>query len=80
MAVFVSLAAININMLNRGSSVSVGTVSQPGWNQMGKANFGNGQLVGANLEAFFLTTLIDNDIVDSTTNQVQPAFSLLNNL
>lgn len=80
MAVFISLAAgaINVNTLNRGSMIGVGEISQSNWNQNGKANFGNGQLFGQNIEAGFLTTLIDNDVIDNPITEFQPAASLQN--
>ncbi|KIL41445.1 hypothetical protein SD70_07350 [Gordoniibacillus kamchatkensis] len=80
MAVFISLAAgaINVNSLNRGSVISVGEISQPGWNQTGKTNFGNGQLFGSNVEANFLSGIIDNDLVDNPIVEIVPANSLQN--
>jgi hypothetical protein len=80
LAVFISMAAgaINVNTLNRGSIISVGENSQPGWNQNGKTNFGNGQLFGSNLESGFVTTLFDNDAVDNPIVEYQPATSLQN--
>lgn len=78
MAVFISFAAgaVNVNTLNRGSSISVGEVSQNGWNQNGKSNFGNGQLYGCNLQFGFLTNLTDNDILDSPINDTQPTSTI----
>ncbi|TXK85068.1 hypothetical protein [Paenibacillus sp. N3.4] len=80
MAVIISLAAgaINVNSLNRGSVINIGEVSLPGWNQNGKSNFGTGQLFGANVQACFVATVFDNDIVDSPINEVQPNASLQN--
>lgn len=78
MAVFISLAngAINVNTLNRGSVIAIGEVSQPGWNQNGKSNYGNGQLYGANIETGFVTTLFDNDLIDNPITGVDPATSI----
>jgi len=78
LAVFISLAAgaINVNALNRGSVIAVGEVSQPGWNQNGKSNFGNGQLFGANIETGFVSTLVDNDIIDNPIAENVPATSI----
>ena len=78
MAVFISLAAgaINVNTLNRGSVIAVGEISQPGWNQNGKSNFGNGQLFGCNIETGFATTLFDNDIIDNPITELEPATSI----
>ena len=76
--IFISLAAgaINVNTLNRGSVVAVGEVAQPGWNQNGKTNFGNGQLFGTNIEIGFASAIFDNDIVDNPITEVDPATSL----
>lgn len=68
--------AININTLNRGSVVAIGEISQPGWNQNGKINFGNGQQYGANLAAGFVSTVIDNDLFDNPMNEIEPATSI----
>lgn len=78
MAVFISFAAgaVNVNTLNRGSTISVGEVSQTGWSQNGKINYGNGQLFGCNLEFGFLTNLCDNDILDSPINEAQPSSTI----
>lgn len=78
MAVFISLAAgaINVNTLNRGSVISIGEISQPGWNQNGKTNFGNGQLYGLNIQTGFLTTLLDNDVIDNPIAELDPANSI----
>ncbi|MBE1445626.1 MULTISPECIES: hypothetical protein [unclassified Paenibacillus] len=78
MAVIISLAAgaINVNTLNRGSVIAVGEISQPGWNQNGKTNYGNGQLFGANIEAGFVSTLFDSDVVDNPITEIEPAPSI----
>jgi len=78
LAVFISMAAgaINVNTLNRGSVIAIGEVSQPGWNQNGKTNFGNGQLFGCNIETGFATTLFDNDIIDNPITELEPATSI----
>ncbi|WP_233566861.1 hypothetical protein [Cohnella endophytica] len=78
LAVFISLAAgaINVNTLNRGSVIAVGEVSQPGWNQNGKTNFGNGQLYGCNIQTGFATTLFDNDVIDNPITELEPATSI----
>lgn len=68
--------AINVNALNRGSAIAVGEVSQPGWSQDGKSNFGNGQLLGSNIQTGFVGNLLDQDIVDNPITQFQPASSL----
>ncbi|WP_027092569.1 hypothetical protein [Cohnella thermotolerans] len=80
MAVFISLAAgaINVNALNRGSSIAIGENSQPGWTQNGKTNFGNGQAIGANVQAGYIATVLDNDIIDNPLGEVQPSASLQN--
>jgi hypothetical protein len=80
LAVFISLAAggINVNSLNRGSLIAVGENSQPGWNQNGKSNFGNGQLFGANVEFAFVSNVFDNDVVDNPIVELQPAPSIQN--
>ncbi|WP_274362172.1 hypothetical protein [Paenibacillus thermotolerans] len=80
MAVFISLAAgaINVNAMNRGNIISVGENSQPGWNQSGKSNFGNGQLFGNNLATGYVSNLFDNDVVDSPISEAQPSTSLQN--
>jgi len=70
--------AININAMNRGSVVAVGEVSQPGWNQNGKTNFGNGQVFGSNLTAGFVTNVFDNDLVDNPISEIQPTPSIQN--
>lgn len=74
MAVFITLAAgaINVNTLNRGGVIAVGENSQSGWSQIGKSNFGNGQLFGANIEAGFVTTLFDNDLIDNPIRTIEP--------
>ncbi|GIP38167.1 hypothetical protein J31TS4_14470 [Paenibacillus sp. J31TS4] len=78
MAVIISLAAgaINVNALNRGSVIAVGEIAQPGWNQNGKSNFGNGQLFGSNIQTGFVTTLGDNDVVDNPIAELDPAASI----
>jgi hypothetical protein len=78
LAVIISMAAgaININTLNRGSVVAVGEVSQPGWNQNGKTNFGNGQLFGANIQTGFASTVFDNDVFDNPMSEIEPAASI----
>ncbi len=78
MAVIISLAAgaINVNSLNRGSVIAVGEISQPGWNQNGKTNYGNGQLFGANVEAGFISTVFDNDVIDNPITEIDPAPSI----
>lgn len=78
MAVIISMAAgaVNINTLNRGSVVAIGEISQPGWNQNGKTNFGNGQLFGSNIESGFLSVLFDNDVVDNPISEIEPATSI----
>lgn len=68
--------AININALNRGSVVAVGEISQPGWNQNGKTNFGNGQMFGSNLTTGIVNTLFDNDVIDNPTNEIEPTSSI----
>ncbi|MCC3373108.1 hypothetical protein [Cohnella sp. REN36] len=78
MAVIISMAAgaININAMNRGSVVAIGEVAQPGWNQNGKTNFGNGQLYGANIETGFIATVFDNDLFDNPMNEIEPATAI----
>ncbi len=80
MAVFISLTAgaINVNALNRGSVIAVGEISQPGWNQNGKMNLGNGELFGANVQACFVTTILDNDVIDNPMSEIEPATSIQN--
>jgi hypothetical protein len=80
LAVFISLTAgaINVNSLNRGSAIAVGEISQPGWTQNGKTNFGNGQIFGSNLQAGIVATVFDNDVIDSPISEVQPSASLQN--
>jgi hypothetical protein len=80
LAIIISLTAgaINVNSLNRGSTIAVGEVSQPGWNQNGKTNFGNGQLFGRNIESQFVTNLFDNDYIDAPIYESQPATALQN--
>jgi len=78
LAVIISMAAgaININALNRGSVVAIGEISQPGWNQSGKSNFGNGQLFGANVEFGFVSTLLDNDVSDNPISEIEPTTAI----
>jgi hypothetical protein len=78
LAVFISLAAgaINVNSLNRGSMIAVGEISQPGWAQDGKNNFGNGQMFGWNIQTGIVSNVIDNDIVDNPISEIQPTTSL----
>jgi hypothetical protein len=64
--------AINVNSLNRGAVISVGQISQPGWNLSGKSNFGNSQLFGCNLEFAFMSTLLDNDVFDNPIGIIEP--------
>ena len=71
MAVFITFVAINVNSINRGSAVAIGENAQSGWDQNGKTLYGNGQQVGSNLEAGFLNTVFDNDIIDSPINDIQ---------
>lgn len=82
LAVFISLAAgaINVNSLNRGGVISVGEISQPGWNQNGKSNFGNGQLFGANIQTGFVSTVLDNDVIDSPIVEFDPTSAFQNQL
>jgi hypothetical protein len=78
MAVIISMAAgaININAMNRGSVVAIGENSQPGWNQNGKINFGNGELYGANISVGFVSTVIDNDLFDNPMSEIEPTTSV----
>lgn len=69
-----------MNTLNRGSVIAVGENSQPGWNQNGKTNFGNGQLFGSNIEAGFVSTLVDNDAVDNPIGSIEPNISPQNQI
>jgi hypothetical protein len=80
MAVFISLAAgaINVNALNRGSSIAVGENSQPGWTQNGKTNIGDGQVFGSNIQTGIVMNLFDNDIIDNPITENQPSGSLQN--
>jgi hypothetical protein len=80
LAVFISLTAgaINVNSLNRGSAIAVGEISQPGWTQNGKSNFGNGQVIGANFQAGFIANVFDNDVLDNPITENQPSASLQN--
>lgn len=64
MAVFVSFSAINVNALNRGASIAVGEIAQPGWAQTGKNNFANGNMFGINFEANVINIIIDPDLLD----------------
>lgn len=80
MAVFISLAAgaINVNTLNRGSVIAVGENAQPGWSQNGKSNFGNGQLFGANIQTGFVSTILDNDVIDNPIVSIEPIPTIQN--
>jgi len=71
LAVFITFVAINVNSLNRGSAVTIGENAQTGWDQNGKSIYGNSQLIGNNLEAGFLNTVFDNDVIDSPINDIQ---------
>jgi len=78
LAVFISLAAgaINVNAMNRGSVISIGEISQPGWSQNGKSNFGNGQLFGSNPAFCFVSSIFDNDVIDNPISEIEPATSI----
>jgi len=78
LAVIISMAAgaINVNALTRGSVIAVGEISQPGWNQNGKINFGNGQIFGSNLTTGFVATVLDNDVFDNPNGEIEPTTSL----
>jgi hypothetical protein len=80
LAVFISLAAgaINVNAMNRGSSIAVGEISQPGWTQNGKTNNGNSQLLGSNIQTGFVSNLFDNDVLDNPITENQPSAALQN--
>jgi hypothetical protein len=80
LAVFISLAAgaINVNSLNRGSAIAVGEISQTGWTQNGKSNFGNGQLVGSITEICVVSNVFDNDVLDNPITENQPSAALQN--
>jgi hypothetical protein len=80
LAVFISLAAgaINVNAMNRGSSIAVGEISQPGWTQNGKTNMGNSQMLGSNIQTGVVSTLFDNDVLDNPITENQPSASLQN--
>jgi hypothetical protein len=80
LAVFISLAAgaINVNAMNRGSSIAVGEISQPGWTQNGKTNMGGGQMLGSNIQTLFVANVFDNDVIDNPITENQPSGSLQN--
>ncbi|MDB4868071.1 MAG: hypothetical protein JWR03_2404 [Cohnella sp.] len=82
MAVFISLTAgaINVNALSRGSAIAIGEISQTGWTQNGKNNFGDGQFFGSNIQIGVVTILIDNDVIDNPITENQPSGSLQNQI
>jgi hypothetical protein len=61
-----------VNTLNRGGIIAVGENSQSGWSQIGKSNYGSGQLFGANIEAGFISTVFDNYIIDNPIRTIEP--------
>ncbi|MEX3618480.1 MULTISPECIES: hypothetical protein [Paenibacillus] len=80
LAVIITLAAgaINVNQMNRGSGISIGENSLPGWSQNGKDNYGNGQNIGANVQVGFVATVVDPDAIDNPIGEIQPSASLQN--
>ncbi|GGE49784.1 hypothetical protein GCM10011391_30690 [Pullulanibacillus camelliae] len=67
MAVNINFAAINVNALNRDSSISIGENNQPGWSAHSKNNLGAGLLQGFNV-VNQVSNILDNDVVDSPIN------------
>jgi len=66
-AVNIGFGAINVNALNRNSSISVGEINQPGWSSHSKNNLGAGLLQGFNM-VNQISTILDNDVVDAPIN------------
>ncbi|GGH88160.1 hypothetical protein JOD43_000631 [Pullulanibacillus pueri] len=67
MAVNINFAAINVNAINRDSSVSIGENNQPGWSSHSKNNYGDGLLFGINL-INQMNNIMDNDVIDAPIN------------
>jgi len=67
-AISINFAAINVNSLNRGASVSIGENNQPGWTAHGKNNLGNGNFFGIIFSANQINIILDNDVIDMPIN------------
>jgi len=64
-AIAINFAAINVNAMNRETTISIGENNQPGWSAHNKNNFGTGLLFGINMTANQLNNILDSDVVDS---------------
>lgn len=70
MAVTITFNAVNVNTVNRGSSVNLGEVALPGWASHGKNNYGNGNFFGIS-SVISVNNIMDNDVVDVPINDIQ---------
>jgi hypothetical protein len=64
-AIAINFAAINVNAMNRDTTISIGENNQPGWSAHSKNNFGNGNFFGAFFAANQFNNILDSDVVDS---------------
>jgi hypothetical protein len=70
-AVAINFIAINVNTQNRDSTISIGEVVQSGWAAHGKNNFGTGNLFGISSVVNVMNNIMDNDVIDSPTFDLQ---------
>ncbi|MEH7385846.1 hypothetical protein V7147_10600 [Bacillus sp. JJ1521] len=75
MTVPFSIGAINIQMQNTNSAVSVGQNQLSGWSSHRKTNNGAGNQAGFYANITNLTIIIDNDLIDGqiNDNDITPA-------
>lgn len=59
---------IDVNVIDTNSTISLGQNSQPAWDSHTKDNLGSGAFHGNNLVTGNVSTIFDNDIIDSPIN------------
>lgn len=68
LALQINFIAINVNTLNRDSTVAVGENNQPGWSSHSKNNYGTGMLFGFSVTTNTINNIYDPDLVDAPIN------------
>ena len=57
--------SIDVNAVTTNSTVAVGENSQPGWNAIGKNNYGDGRHKGINVLHHNVNSVVDDDWIDA---------------
>lgn len=65
MALAINFVSINVNSINRNSTVAIGENNQAGWSAHWKSNQGNGLYIGNSVTLNNATVILDTDLVDS---------------